>query len=433
MGESELSKIDFQNIWHPYTQMKSHPYSVPIVRAKGVYLYTEDGKKIIDAVSSWWVNPHGHAHPYITKRITKQLKTLEHVIFAQFTHKPAIRLSQKILNVVPKNLKKVFFSDNGSTAVEVALKMCLQYNINKNNPSKNIILAFENSYHGDTFGAMGVSGVGLFNGHFKNENLQVKFIPTPKTQKAEDSIKALEKIDFTKVAGFIYEPLVQAASGMKMYSVKGMDLVLKTIKENNVLLVADEVFTGFGRTGKMFASDYLSTKPDIICLSKCLTGGVLPMGLTIATQNIYDMFYSDDSSKTLMHGHSFTANPIGCAAGLASIELFSKENTLDKIKKIESQNIEFLEKIKSFSIVHNPRVLGTILAFEVYKNSLEKTYFSEQRDKYYQYFLDRGALIRPLGNTIYVLPPYCIKKKQLQSVFQLIFDWLKTVEIEKNS
>ncbi|WP_336732583.1 adenosylmethionine--8-amino-7-oxononanoate transaminase, partial [Chryseobacterium sp. VD8] len=292
--------------WHPYTQMKTAEDAIPIVKGSGIYLYDEDGKKYIDAVASWWVTLHGHANLYIAQRVSEQLNTLEQVIFAGFTHEPAIQLSENLLKLLPENQEKVFYSDNGSTAVEVALKMCIQFWHNQGK-EKTKILAFKEAYHGDTFGAMSVSGRSVWTKPFGEMLFEVIFIDPPTSGNIED-LKAIIKNHAEEIACFIYEPLIQGAAGMLMHKAENLSELMKFCRENGILMIQDEVFTGFGRTGKLFAANYLSEKPDIMCFSKGLTGGTMPMGITTSSQEIFDAFLSDDKYKTLFHGHSFTAN-----------------------------------------------------------------------------------------------------------------------------
>lgn len=412
-----LISRDLEVIWHPYTQMKTALPPIPIVRGEGACLYDEHGTCYIDAVSSWWVNIHGHAHPYIAKKIAEQLNKLEHVIFAGFTHPSAIELAERLLKLLPGNQKKAFYSDNGSTAVEVAIKMCLQYWHNQNAP-RTKILAFKNAYHGDTFGAMAVSGRSAFTAAFDSLLFEVKFIDLPDGSNIEN-VKSYISNFKSELACFIFEPLVQGASGMLMYGAKYLDELMTHCRNEGVLLIADEVFTGFGRTGKPFACDHLSTQPDIMCFSKGLTGGTMALGLTTCAQFIYDAFLSDDRLKTLFHGHSYTANPVACSAGLASMDLFLEPATQENIKRIENSHQRFATKIKDHPHIKTTRQTGTILAME-WETGSDTSYFNTLRDKLYRYFLDAGIILRPLGNIIYILPPYCITDEQLTYIYSKI-------------
>lgn len=407
--------------WHPYTQMKTTEDAIPIVKGKGIYLFDEDGKRYLDAVSSWWVTLHGHAHPYIAQKVSEQLNTLEQVIFAGFTHEPAIHLAENLLQLLPENQAKVFYSDNGSTAVEVALKMCIQF-WNNRGQEKTKILAFKNAYHGDTFGAMSVSGRSVWTKPFGEMLFEVIFIDTPNFENL-DELKTIISANAQEIACFIYEPLVQGAAGMLMHQPDDLSELMKFCRENNVLMIQDEVFTGFGRTGKLFAANYLSEKPDIMCFSKGLTGGTMPMGITTASQEIFDAFLSEDVYKTLFHGHSFTANPLACTAALASMELLLEEETLENIQMICGKHSEFLKMLKQHPKVENARQTGTIVAWEI-KNEAKTSYFNQIGKFFYGKFLERGIIMRPLGNVMYLVPPYCITFDELDFLYKNIIEVL---------
>jgi len=412
-----LIERDLKVIWHPYTQMKTALPPVPIVRGEGACLYDENGKRYIDAVSSWWVNIHGHAHPYIAQKVAEQLNKLEHVIFAGFTHEPAVELAERLLEILPSNQQKAFYSDNGSTAVEVAIKMCLQYWHNQG-VKKTKILAFNNAYHGDTFGAMAVSGRSAFTAAFDNLLFEVEFIDTPNESNIESLKSHISNLK-SELSCFIFEPLVQGSSGMLMYEAKYLDELMAHCSKEGVLLIDDEVFTGFGRTGKAFACNHVSVQPDIMCFSKGLTGGTMALGLTTCTQQIFDAFLSDDRLKTLFHGHSYTANPVACSAGLASLDLFLEPSTQQYIDRITASHKQFALKIKDHPKIRTTRQTGTILAME-WETGTNTSYFSSLRDRLYQYFLDAGIILRPLGNIIYILPPYCITDEQLNYIYAKI-------------
>lgn len=419
-----LTERDLKVIWHPYTQMQTALPPIPIVKGDGALLFDEDGKSYIDAVSSWWTNIHGHAHPYIAQKITEQLTQLEHVIFAGFTHLPAIELAERLLAILPTNQAKAFYSDNGSTAVEVAIKMCLQYWHNQG-VKKTKILAFKDAYHGDTFGAMSVSGRSAFTAAFDSLLFEVEFVDLPNA----DNIRQIKsRISYlrSELACFIFEPLVQGSAGMIMYEAAYLNELMAHCKQEGILLIDDEVFTGFGRTGKPFACNHVSEQPDIMCFSKGLTGGTLAFGLTTCTQQIYDAFLSEDKLKTLFHGHSYTANPVACAAGLASLDLFLAPKTTVNIDRIVATHQQFAEKIKYHPKIKNIRQTGTILAME-WQTGQGTSYFSSLRDKLYQYFLQAGIILRPLGNVIYILPPYCITDEQLRYIYRKIEDALEEI------
>ena len=421
-----IAEKDKKFIWHPYTQMKDALPVVPIVSANKTLLYGEDGKTYIDAVSSWWTNIHGHAHPFIAEQIYKQAKTAEHVIFAGFTHQPAVDLAESLLQLLGSNQEKVFYSDNGSTAVEVALKMAFQYWHNKGS-EKRLVIAFENAYHGDTFGAMSVSGRNAFTAPFQPFLFEVKTIPVPVAGKEEECIQSFEKIlsdHKNEIASFIFEPLVQGTAGMIMFDASTLDKLISLCQEEHILTIADEVMTGFGRTGKLFATDYLNHKPDIFCFSKGITGGFMPLGVTTCTQQVFDAFLSDQKSKTFFHGHSYTANPLACAAALASLQLLCKEETTQQIKNIGQQHIHFAENNQDHNKWRDIRVMGTILAMNFVVT--DHSYFSTVRDKMYIYFIENGILLRPLGNILYVMPPYCISEDELNYIYHHILEFCHT-------
>jgi adenosylmethionine---8-amino-7-oxononanoate aminotransferase len=415
-------------IWHPYTQMHNALPHIPIVKAEGALLYDEQGNTYIDAISSWWTNVHGHAHPTIANAIAKQAAILEHVIFAGFTHTPAVHLAEKLLSVLPDNQQKVFYSDNGSTAVEVALKMTLQYWHNQNKP-KSILIAFEGAYHGDTFGAMSVSARSAFTKAFDGFLFEVKTIPVPvegNEQKSLGALQALIAQYSDDIAGFIYEPLLQGTAGMVMFEAAILDSLISICQAHQIICIADEVLTGFGRTGKLFASHYLTTKADIICLSKGITGGFLPLGVTTCSQKIYEAFLSDDKMKTFFHGHSYTANPIICAAAIANLTVFEIENTLEKINTIYHQHLAFAATLKHQAKVEKVRVMGSVFALDIKVN--DASYFSSLRDTMYKIALENGVLLRPLGNVLYILPPYCISDAELHQVYDTVRDILAQLE-----
>ncbi|KOY86689.1 adenosylmethionine-8-amino-7-oxononanoate aminotransferase [bacterium 336/3] len=435
---SAISSKDKQYIWHPFTPLVGSEPALPITKAQGVYLYTEDGQKILDGIASWWVNLHGHSHPKIAEAIYEQAQTLEHIIFAGFTHKPATELAERLLAILPQNQKKVFYSDDGSTACEVALKMALQYWYNQG-IKKNKIIALEGAYHGDTFGAMSVGSRNPFNAPFQEKLFDVEFLPFPTcyqggccggTRSTEkcisvgQTLKKMEELAASgEVAAFIYEPLVQGAAGMRMYSVEILDALLEIAKKHNILCIADEVMTGFGRTGKLFASEYCTNKPDIMCLSKGITGGFMALGATTCTEEVISVFRSPESSKTFYHGHSFTANPIACAAALASMDLLIHKDCIKAINQIEQSHIRFESKIAKHKAIKNIRSIGTILAIEL-KNSEESSYFNSIGKEVYQFFLEKNMLLRPLGNVVYVMPPYIILQEELQQIYEAIEELL---------
>lgn len=422
----EWSKRDKAAIWHPFTHQWQDNLNINIVRGRGVYLYDANDNAYLDAVASWWVNLHGHAHPHINQRIQEQISRLEHVIFAGFTHPPAIELAEGLLNILPPNQAKIFYSDNGSTAVEVAIKMTMQYWYNTGQKKKTF-LAFENSYHGDTFGAMAVGARSPFSEPFGAPAFHVIHLPLPTTENIDSILSNIADANQdSSVAGFIFEPLVQGSAGMLMYEAELLEQLIRFCQQSGIITIADEVMTGFGRTGAMFACDHMEIAPDIFCLSKGLTGGYLPLGVTSCTAQIYHAFLERDPLKTFYHGHSYTANPIACTAGVASLEVFRQPGYIDEIIRIVYKHQAFLHQLQNHSKVENARQTGTILAFDI-RNNESTGYFNSRRDLYYQAFISRGILMRPLGNTMYILPPYCISNEELDHIYSVILEVLETL------
>ena len=421
-----LTEKDSQYLWHPYTQHKTASAPIAITKGKGALLWDENGKEYIDAIASWWVNPYGHSNSFIAEAIYKQLTTLEHVLFGGFTHEPAVVLAEKLMAILPKNQQKLFFSDNGSTAVEIAIKVALQYFFNKGE-KKTTIIAFENAFHGDTFAAMAASGISLFTDAFQGMFIDVVRIPVPIVGEEKASCDALAKaIKDHNCAGFIFEPLVQGAAGMVMYEPAALDALIRMCKDNNVLTIADEVMTGFGKTGRTFASDYLEEQPDMMCLSKALTGGTIPMAITTFTQEIFEAFYDEDINKALFHGHTFTANPTGCAAALASLELLQTTEMQANIARVNTNHLAFEKRVQSHPKVVTTRVLGVIFAIEI-KTESAASYYGNLRNKLYNFFIENGVILRPVGNIVYILPPYIITDEQLEKVYQVVESALEIV------
>ncbi|MDX6180813.1 adenosylmethionine--8-amino-7-oxononanoate transaminase [Flavobacterium sp. Fl-77] len=421
-----LQEKDSQYLWHPYTQHKTAQTPIVISRGEGALLWDENNKEYIDAIASWWVNPFGHSNKFIADAIYKQLTTLEHVLFGGFTHEPAIKVAEKLLEILPKNQQKIFFSDNGSTAVEVAIKVALQYFFNKNE-KRTTIIAFENAFHGDTFAAMAASGISFYTQAFQGMFIDVVRIPVPVKGQEKESFEALERvIKNHKCAGFIFEPLVQGAAGMVMYEPEALAKLITICRENNVLTIADEVMTGFGKTGKTFAMDYVSEEPDMICLSKALTGGTIPMAITTFTSAVFDAFYDDDINKALFHGHTFTGNPTGCAAALASIDLLQTTAMQDNIKRINTSHLLFQKKIEKHPKVITARTLGVVFAVEI-KSDATESYYGSMRTKLYNFFIEKGVVLRPVGNIVYILPPYVMTEEQLQKVYATIEEAIEMV------
>ena len=413
-----LASRDHEIIWHPYTQMQTAALPIGIVRGEGSLLYSEAGDVYLDAVSSWWVTIHGHSHPYIAEKVAAQVKELDHVLFAGFTHRPAVELAEKLLTILPPNQKRIFYSDNGSTAVEVALKMAIQFWENQGIRKRRIV-AFRDSYHGDTFGAMSVSSRSAFTQPFVQYLFEVDFLDVPVAGKEQLVIAQLHEIlKKEDVAAFIFEPLLLGTAGMVMYAPAVLDELLEICQQNNIITIADEVMTGFGRTGKNFATDFLKNQPDIMCFSKGLTGGVMALGVTSCTAAIYEAFLSDNPAKTFFHGHSFTANPIACATALASLDLFLDSTCQENMQRISHQHAQFRAQLINHQSIKESRQLGTVLAIEF--NVGETSYFNNIRLKLYQYALDNRVILRPLGNIIYVMPPYCTTNEQLAQIYRVV-------------
>jgi adenosylmethionine-8-amino-7-oxononanoate aminotransferase len=421
-----LSEKDALYNWHPYTQHQTTGLFPAIVKGKDALLWDENGKEYIDAIASWWVNPYGHSNEVIANAIYQQLTTLEHVLFGGFTNKPAVLLAEKFMEILPSNQKKIFYSDNGSTAVEVAIKSALQFYYNRNEKRTKII-AFEDAFHGDTFGAMASSGITFFTEAFQGSLLEVVRIPVPIQGKESESILVLEQLVATnEFAAFIFEPLCQGAAGMIMYAPESLDRLIAICKEKKVFTIADEVMTGFGKTGKTFACNYLKEQPDMMCLSKALTGGTIPMAVTTFTQEIFDGFLDNDVNKALFHGHTFTANPTGCAAALVSLELLQTDVMQENLKRINALHLIFQKKIAQHPKVKTTRVLGVIFALEI-KTETKASYYGELRNKLYDFFIESGIILRPVGNIIYILPPYIITNEQLEKVYEVVEKALEIV------
>ena len=432
MSESNL------HLWHPFTQEGVDPPPLTVCRAKGVYIETQDGRQILDAISSWWVNIHGHAHPAIAEAIAKQAARLEHVLFAGFSHEPAEELATRLGKVVPAPLRHVFFSDDGSTAVEVALKLALQYWANCGRPKKRRIVALEHAYHGDTVGAMSVSDDSPFTTPF--DSLRVPVLRTHSAScahcpvgltRATCHIECLNKLERLlseqgdDIAAVIVEPLLQAAGGMIVHPEEFLSGVRRLTAAHDVLLIADEVLTGFGRTGRMFACERASVAPDLMCVAKGLTGGFLPLAATFATDRIHAAFSGGDGARAFFHGHSYTANPIACAAANASLQIFDSEPVFDRIAAIEKAHAARLPAFASHPRVADARHIGTVAAIEL--KVPDAGYLSSLRPRLYEFYLNRGVLLRPLGNVVYVLPPYVITPEEVHHVYDVIQDSLAGV------
>jgi adenosylmethionine---8-amino-7-oxononanoate aminotransferase len=423
------------NIWHPFTQETLDPPPIRIKRAEGVYLYTDDGRRLIDGISSWWVNLHGHGHPTIVSAIAEQTAKVDHVLLAGFTHDAVEALREGLRRVVPKDLVQIFFSDDGSTAVEVSIKMALQYWKNIGRPEKKVFVALDHAYHGDTVGAMSVGADSDFTSPFRDLMFPILRVhsaycyrcPVGKTRATCD-IDCIEKLRHlleeksAEIAAVIVEPLLQGAGGMIVHPVEFLQHVRRLCSEYDVLLIADEVLTGFGRCGKMFACELAGVTPDLMCLSKGLTGGVLPMGATLCTQQIHEAFVGADRTRTFYHGHSYTGNPIAAAAGVASLRIFENENVFERIRMIATVHCERLAAIKNHPAIGDVRSIGTMAAVELRAD--DPGYMSNLKPRLYKFFIDSGVLLRPLGNIVYILPPYVISSGELNEIHDRIAECL---------
>ena len=408
-------------IWHPFTQHGLGDPIPKVVRGEGAALFTEDGRRIIDAISSWWVTTHGHCHPRIMAAIAEQARELDQVIFAGWTHDPAEEVARELVRIAPDGLTRVFFSDSGSTTVEVAIKMALGHFANRGERRDRVIV-MEHSYHGDTIGAMSVGARGVFNAAYAPLLFDVARIPFSDDRQA--ACDALEAHCRAGAACFILEPLVLGAGGMKMYPVDLLAEFRAICSAHGVLLIADEVMTGWGRTGTLFACEQAGIAPDIMCLSKGLTGGSLPLAVTLAGEEIWQSHFSRDRSKTFFHSSSYTANPIACAAAAANLAIWREEPVLERIGGLVRRQSAHLAAIDGHAAVSGARQCGTIAALEL--GSREGDYLSDLGPQLLARFREAGVLLRPLGNTVYVMPPYCISDEDLAAVWTAIgeaADW----------
>ncbi len=428
---NEMMQRDLEVIWHPCTQMKDHETLplVPVKSGKGVYLYDFEGNAYIDAVSSWWVNLFGHANESINAKIKAQLDTLEHVLLAGFTHEPAIELAHKLVNITPKGMAKVFYVDNGSSAVEAALKMSYHYHLN-GGKRKALFLSLTNSYHGETLGALSVGDVSLYKETYEPLLIANKQVPVPSDQTVEAAHIALEVLENVlkeqsdEIAALILEPLIQGAGGMHMYHPEYLIGARRLTKAYDVHLIADEIMTGFGRTGKMFACEHADISPDFMTLSKGLTGGYLPLSVVMTTDDVYNAFYCDyNEHKAFLHSHSYTGNPLACAAALATLDIFEKNDVLGENEKKSLYIIEKLEMFLGLQNVKEIRQQGMVTAIEL------KGYEASERVgvKIYEYALTQGVLLRPLGHVIYFMPPYIITYEEIDKMIEVAFKGIQSV------
>lgn len=449
---TELQKRDLQHIWHPCSQMKDYEEFPPIVikRGEGVWLYDENGKRYMDAVSSWWVNIFGHANPRISKVLSEQAFTLEHVIFANFTHEPAIELSERLVALTPDSLNKVFFADNGSSAIEVALKMSFQYHMQRGKQQKKRFLALTDAYHGETLGALSVGGVDLYNEVFQPlllntvraqgpDCFRCPFQQQPGSCQAP-CIRFVEeqlKEHHEEISAIIIEPLIQAAAGMKMYPPVYLQHLRKLCDVYDVHLIADEVAVGFGRTGTMFACEQAGISPDFMCLSKGLTGGYLPLSVVLTRDEIYNAFYDDyGTMKAFLHSHSYTGNTLACRVALEVLKIFEEEHYIDKLQEKGALLRQLAtEAFGHLSYVGEYRQVGMVGALELVKDRVTKKPFpSEQRMGYqiYKRALEKGIIIRPLGNVLYFMPPYVISDEEIHIMVNSTKETLEEFFAQRN-
>ena len=451
MAPGTLVARDRACVWHPYTQMLTRPDPLPIVRGSGVYLFTEDGRRLLDGISSWWVNIHGHSHPRLNLALAEQARELEHVAFADCTHRPAVELAERLLAVLPRGLTRVFYSDNGSTAVEVALKLALQYWTNRGEPERRTFITLHHAYHGDTAGAMSASEDSIFTRPFAPMLFHVARAHAPYCYRCplgleratchveclgdgprgsahEATLGALLAESGPSVAAVMVEPMLQGAGGMIVWPPEFLAGVRRLCDQFGTLMIADEVLTGFGRTGRMFACEHASVSPDIICLSKALTGGYLPLGATVATEAVYDAFLSEDRTRTFFHGHSYTANPLACAVGIASLDLLRETHALDRIATLERSLRTGLAPLRTLPVVGDVRVLGGVGIVELVSGTRAGTtggYLDRIGPRLTEAFLRRGLLLRPLGNVLYVMPPYVITEEETAWVLEQVAEVLQ--------
>lgn len=432
LDNNTMMQRDLEVIWHPCTQMKDHETLplIPIKSGKGVYLYDFDGNSYIDAISSWWVNLFGHANPDINSRVKAQIDTLEHVLLAGFTHEPAVELAHRLVSITPKRLKKVFYVDNGSSAVEAALKMSYHYHLNQGK-RKALFLSLTNSYHGETIGALSVGDVSLYKETYEPLLIANMQVPVPKDQSmeaAKEALYILEEVLVSKgeeIAALILEPLIQGAGGMHMYHAEYLAGARALTRQYGVHLIADEIMTGFGRTGKMFACDHAGISPDFMTLSKGLTGGYLPLSVVMTSDEVYSAFYCDyNEHKAFLHSHSYTGNPLACTAALATLDIFEAEHVLEANEKKSAYIAQGLEKFKALKNIGEVRQQGMVAAVEL------SGYDPQERIglQIYRYGLQKGVLLRPLGNVIYFMPPYIITYEEIDRMMDVAYEGIRKLK-----
>jgi len=432
--------FDRRHVWHPYTQMLDAPEPLAVERAEGVHLVTRDGRRIVDGVSSWWVNSLGHGHPRLDRALARQCARLQHVIFAGATHEPAATLARRLVEVTPPGLEHVFFSDNGSTAVEVALKIAFQHWVNRGDSKRTLFAAMTNAYHGDTFGAMAVGGVSVFHRCFApllfatrrfHAARRAPHDPAPAAATATPSDGSLEEVlerDGERIAAVVIEPIVQGAGGMIIWPASFLRETRELCDRHGVLLIADEVFTGFGRTGKLFACEHGPIAPDILCVSKALTAGYMPLAATLTTDSVYESFLSRDRGKTLFHGHSYTGNALACAVALESLAILDEERILDRVRALESLFARRLARLATRPEITTTRGIGALAVFELRADSDDGSgYLSAAGARLAHELLARNVLLRPLGDVAYFLPPYVIPDDEAESVFDRVEESLDAI------
>ncbi|MEI7474045.1 MAG: adenosylmethionine--8-amino-7-oxononanoate transaminase [bacterium] len=444
---SELIDKDLKYIWHPFTQMKDYEKDekpIIIERGEGIYIWDIEGNRYIDGISSWWVNVLGHSNTRLNNAIINQLQKIEHVLLAGFSHKPAIELAEKLINLMPEAITRVFYSDNGSTAVEVALKMAYQYCVQSGKPQKNKFIALKNSYHGDTIGAVSVGGVELFHHVYKPLLFDVCQAESPycyrcpEGKKADtckvECISSMEKIfqeHSDEIIGVVVEPLNQAAGGMIIYPSKYLAKVRELCDKYDALLIDDEVAMGFGRTGKMFAFEHAEIVPDIVCVAKGLTGGYMPLSATLTTEKIYKAFYDDyENKKTFYHGHSFTGNPLAASVALECAKIYEEDKIIEAIQPKIKRLKEEMQKLKDNKYVGDIRQIGMVGAIELVRNKETKEEFPLKDrigHQIYKEALKRGAIIRPLGNVLYFMPPLIITEEEIEKLVNIAHESIKAV------
>ncbi len=426
---NSLATRDQGVVWHPYTQSGFGIEPLPVVSAQGAHLTLEDGRRILDGISSWWCCLHGHGHPALSRAAAEQFERLDHIIFAGFTHEPAVRLAERLCEVVPHGFQRVFFSDNGSTAIEVGIKLAVQ-RARHRGERRMKFLALEGAYHGDTFGAMAVGARSIFSAPFDEMLFSVEYLSIRGDDRDMERAEAACKSG--EVAGFIFEPLVQGAGGMRMYDAEVLDRYAALVHRYGGLCIADEVMTGFGRTGSLFASAEMQVAPDIICLSKGLTSGTLPLAVTMCREDLFAEFISNDHSRTFFHGHTYTANPIACAVALASLDLTTSPECRAARERIAAAHRNFLERLHALSNVLHARARGTIVAFNL-RSDEEGGYLNSAAQQARAFFIDRGVLLRPLGDVLYVMPPYCVTDAELSSVYDAIVEFVTSSRSEEKA